>query len=155
MVQVPMPATIYKAAKEHAASLGMPLATWIRLIVKAESQVPTIDAWAADTPPTAGEVRTWEDSPAGHYRLDVIGRPMYGHMSVRIRQNRGGGRGFTEPLSVNGLDAEPTVFGHREADRRVVYVRGGSFWSVENRMQYPGGALVTLKLLGPSHPAST
>jgi hypothetical protein len=150
-VQVPMPGKLVALAKDRAAELGLPLATWARTVLIRELAVPLLDAFAAERPPTPAEVTTWEGNVSPHYKLEAVATPAYDHMTVRVRENRGGGRGFTDPLSTRGLLAS-TMLGHSDQNRRVIYLRGGTFWKVHTMVDYHGAALVTLTLIGQRHP---
>ena len=110
-----------------------------------------LEAFGADHKPIPAQVATWEGNVSPHYKLEVVAAPAYGHMTVRVRANLTGGRGFTEPLSTKGLLVDAT-FGHRDLDRRVIYLRGGTFWKVHTMVDYRGAALVTLELIGQRHP---
>ena len=156
MVQVALEKELHEAAKLRAREVGMTLGTWVRYQVKKAAETHEVDAWAADSEPPKGMLATWEATSTGHYRLEVVGRPLHGYMTVRVKQKLSTGREFTPPLSVSGLDADPTVFGHQDENKRIVYVRGGSFWRVVHRMQeaMSESALVTLQFIGTKYPTS-
>lgn len=148
--QVLLPPAMLREVKGRADALQLgSVGAYVRQVVAADLGKVVLDAWGADSEPTDGERQTWEGSEfgEGHFLLHVEAPPSNESITCRVRWRRNGGRGHTNFLTARDLlQGGFESFGSRDRSRRVVYLRGGLYGTVESVMGFEGGAWVTLRL---------